>query len=222
MSKIFSNFTFYIVVGSAVISFSRIIALWKYYHAPQTVYFELETTELPRLLEATGLVPTFPPNTPVEEIPRLDLSPVKLFNLTLCVGKEWHRFPGHYLVPDGVRVDFVKSDFDGLLPGHFGEGPPVKDSGLWWRKGTRSAPAGLNDVNREAPAFYVRISDMTSVFSDADPCCRLRMTSVTILLIWTSHCTHPALCMSLATLLMLKPGKEWPAYRSWTLVILRC
>ena len=138
---------------------SRIVALWKYYHAPQTIYFQLEDSELPRLLQATGLVPEFPPNTPVEEIPRIDLSPVKLFNLTLCVGKEWHRFPGHYLVPDGVRVDFVKSDFDGLLPGHFGEGPSVaaEDGGLWWREGTRSAPVGLNDLNREAPGFYVRI-----------------------------------------------------------------
>ncbi|KAF7968131.1 hypothetical protein HWV62_31803 [Athelia sp. TMB] len=156
-SKIFSNFTFYIVCFAGVISMSRIVALWKYYHAPQTIYFQLEDSELPRLLQATGLVPEFPPNTPVEEIPRIDLSPVKVFNLTLCVGKEWHRFPGHYLVPDGVRVDFVKSDFDGLLPGHFGEGPSAsaEDGGLWWREGTRSAPVGLNDLNREAPGFYV-------------------------------------------------------------------
>lgn len=143
------------VCGSALISLSRILALWNYYHAPQTVYYLLESEELPRLLNATGLLPIPPPNTDPEDLPRIDLSPIKQFNLTLCVGKEWYRFPGHYLVPDGVRVDFIKSAFDGALPGHFAETPASGD-GFWWRQGTRSAPEGLNDLNREVPAFYVR------------------------------------------------------------------
>jgi alpha-1,2-mannosyltransferase len=60
-------------------------------------------------------------------------------------------------VPDGVRVDFVKSGFDGALPGHFGGGHGGHgDGGFWWRDGTRRAPVGLNDLNRETPEFYVR------------------------------------------------------------------
>lgn len=153
-STIFSSFTTSVVCGSALISISRILALWNYYHAPQTVYYLLESEQLPRLLNSTGLLPIPLPNTNPEDLPNIDLSPVKHFNLTLCLGKEWYRFPGHYLVPDGVRVDFIKSAFDGALPGHFVESPANGD-GFWWRQGTRRAPEGLNDLNREVPAFYV-------------------------------------------------------------------
>ncbi|WFD23565.1 dextrin dextranase [Malassezia equina] len=37
----------------------------------------------------------------------------------LCYGKEWHRFPSHFFVPPSMRVDFVESEFDGILPHHF-------------------------------------------------------------------------------------------------------
>ncbi|KAF7347560.1 Mannosyltransferase [Mycena venus] len=170
-STIFRTFTSSVVVASAVISVSRILALTFYYHSPMSVVFKFQVDELPRLLNDTGLLPVYPPGTPEEEIPRINLSPVKDFNLTLCVSKEWYRFPGHYLVPTGVRVDFVKSEFDGLLPGHFGEGETRNVSwendiptATWWnqpaswygwsRPETRLVPAGLNDLNREQPSFY--------------------------------------------------------------------
>ena len=144
------------VCGSALISLSRILALWNYYHAPLTIFYHFESAELPRLLNSTGLLPMPPPNTKPDELPRIDLAPIKQFNLTLCLGKEWYRFPGHYLVPDGVRVDFVKSEFDGALPGHFEEGKGG-DGAFWWRDGTRRASEGLNDLNRETPGFYVGV-----------------------------------------------------------------
>ncbi|KAJ6469635.1 glycosyltransferase family 22 protein [Mycena vitilis] len=161
-STIFRTFTSSVVVASAFISVSRILALTFYYHSPLSVVYNFQTEELPRLLNETGLLPVYPPGTPEEDIPRIDLSPVKDFNLTMCVSKEWYRFPGHYLVPDGVRVDFVKSEFDGLLPGHFGEGEFKKGSEMeWWtgwsRPETRLVPAGLNDLNREQPSFYKSI-----------------------------------------------------------------
>ncbi|KAK7063943.1 mannosyltransferase [Favolaschia claudopus] len=173
-STIFRTFTSSVVVASAVISISRILALTYYYHSPMSVVFKFQVEELPRLLRNTGLLPTYPPGTPEEDIPRIDLFFVKHFNMTLCVGKEWYRFPGHYLVPTGVRVDFVKSEFEGLLPGHFGEGefkqasvPNDILSVAWWNKPaswygwqrpeTRLVPAGLNDLNREQPNFYVPV-----------------------------------------------------------------
>jgi alpha-1,2-mannosyltransferase len=58
------------------------------------------------------------------------------------------------LVPDGIKVEFVKSEFDGALPGHFEEGKQ-EGKAFWWRDGTRRAPGGLNDLNRETPEFYV-------------------------------------------------------------------
>ncbi|KAJ7269399.1 glycosyltransferase family 22 protein [Mycena haematopus] len=164
-STIFRTFTTSVVVASAAISVSRILALTFYYHSPMSVVFSFQVDELPRLLNDTGLLPVYPPGTPEEDIPRIDLSPVKDLNLTVCVGKEWYRFPGHYLVPIGVRVDFVKSEFKGLLPGHFGEGEfkkiPSESNMLsapWWsRPVTRLVPAGLNDLNQEQPSFYASI-----------------------------------------------------------------
>ena len=35
---------------------------------------------------------------------------------TICVGGEWHRFPGTFLLPPTSRLGFVRSDFDGQLP----------------------------------------------------------------------------------------------------------
>lgn len=130
-----------------------------------SVTFALEAAEVPRLLNATGHIHLSPPlldsagqqdgaAASDESEPRIDLTLLAPFDLRLCIGKEWHRFPGHFLVPDGVRVDWIKSAFDGMLPGHFTE--TVRNGGLLARqRGTRVVPAHLNDLNREATQFYV-------------------------------------------------------------------
>ena len=165
-----------------IISVTRTLALWEYYHAPMTIAFRLETQELPRLLNATGYITLPPPrDTPDnrhdrddEEQPRIDFAPLGVMNVTLCLGKEWYRFPGHYLVPDGVRVRWIKSEFDGMLPGHFKE--TALDGGLLERiKGTSVVPSGLNDLNKEAPEFYVRTGSFSKrmLLLIFDPCDRL-------------------------------------------------
>ncbi|CAL1694092.1 unnamed protein product [Somion occarium] len=164
-ASIFSRLTLSVVTASMVFSVSRTLALWTYYHAPMTIAFRFETEELPRLLNVTGYI-TLPPFSETaphsryddeESKPRIDYGPIKNFGLRLCYGKEWHRFPGHFLVPDGVRVDWIKSEFDGMLPAHFLE--TKYESGLMGRvKGTRAVPSGLNDLNEEAPEFYVDVS----------------------------------------------------------------
>lgn len=68
----------------------------------------------------------------------------------LCVAKEWYRFPSSYFLPNGVRARFVKSAFDGLLPGEFPE------SNSWSRPGTWIVPENMNDENRGDPSKYVR------------------------------------------------------------------
>ena len=153
-----------IVLFAAFISLSRILALWKYYHTPMTIIFRFENQEVPRLLNVTGLLETpLPPLELLEEYrkklaekkedePRIDISPIKDFKLRICYGKEWYRFPGHYLIPDGIRVDWIKSEFDGMLPTHFLE----TEDGIWSRVlGTRRVPEGLNDLNKEEPMHYV-------------------------------------------------------------------
>jgi len=157
-SSIFRTFTLSVIVSMAFISISRILALRNYYHAPMTVAHFFETHELPRLLNATGLLPVYPPNIPEVDTPRVDLSPIHQFDLKLCWSKEWHRFPGHYLIPDGITVDFVKSEFDGLVPGHFVNlSPDSQLSRRWSRPGTRHIPEGMNDLNQEELTHYVDI-----------------------------------------------------------------
>jgi alpha-1,2-mannosyltransferase len=146
----------------------RILALWHYYHSPLTVVFDFQTAEIPRLLNTSGLLPVYPPGTLEEDTPRIDLSPVKEFDLKLCMGKEWHRFPGSYLIPNGISVEFVKSEFDGMLPRHFEEKLTVDDPShgqggaipkftkRWWlRPQTTYVPTDLNDLNKEDVSHYV-------------------------------------------------------------------
>lgn len=67
----------------------------------------------------------------------------------LCLAKEWYRFPSSYFLPNGVRAKFVKSAFDGLLPGEF---PETSD---WSRPGTWMIPQGMNDLNIGDDSKYV-------------------------------------------------------------------
>ncbi|EKM84086.1 hypothetical protein AGABI1DRAFT_67279 [Agaricus bisporus var. burnettii JB137-S8] len=152
---LFRNFTLSIVVGTSFLSLCRILAMWEYYHAPMTVASVFEDTELPQLLNDTGLLPRFPRGTPEEDIPAIDLTPVKYFDLTLCLGKEWHRFPSHFLVPTGIRVNFIKSDFDGQLPRHFEEANFSAGASWWPRPATRYVPNDVNDLNKEVLSRYV-------------------------------------------------------------------
>jgi alpha-1,2-mannosyltransferase len=208
-----------------MISVSRILALTFYYHSPMSVVYNFQVEELPRLLNDTGFLPVYPPNTPEEEIPRIDLSPVKHFNLTLCVAKEWYRFPGHYLVPPGIRVDFVKSDFDGLLPGHFGEGELKKVAGEnviapwigWNEPATRQIPAGLNDLNREQPAFYVSFWSATFLYGYLKSV-RSRSRHATTCSTWTFPNIRAHLLSSVA-MRWMRSGTASFAPHFWTLDI---
>lgn len=67
---------------------------------------------------------------------------------TVCFGKDWYRFPNSFFLPDGVHAKFIKSEFDGLLPGEFLEGK----EGLSYLPdypGTWKTPSGMNDLNKE-------------------------------------------------------------------------
>jgi alpha-1,2-mannosyltransferase len=152
-ASIFSNFTFLVVISTSALSISRILALRNYYHAPLSLLYSFQAHELPRLLNETGLLPS---DNLYSQNRHQDLSAVRQLQLRLCYSKEWHRFPGHYLVPDGIQVNFVRSEFTGLLPHHFRANDSEVLNTVWWpRKGTRITPEGLNDLNREDPRQYV-------------------------------------------------------------------
>ena len=163
-TSLFQITTLAVMSFATVVSISRILALNYYYHAPLSVVYKFETAELPRVLNVTGLLPPPPPPTPYDrkdQKPPIDLTPIKALNITLCLGKEWYRFPSHWLIPDGVNVEFVKSGFEGMLPRHFersvGAGAGVGEE-WWWRRGGMSfVPSDLNDQNKEEPLHYVSV-----------------------------------------------------------------
>ncbi|KAK4498297.1 hypothetical protein PRZ48_010955 [Zasmidium cellare] len=72
---------------------------------------------------------------------------------TICLGKEWYRFPSHYHLPHDVRAKFIKSEFAGLLPGEFSEA--IHGFGLF--PGTWLVPPGMNDENREDIGKYTDV-----------------------------------------------------------------
>jgi len=53
-TSLFSRFTLSAIVATSILSISRIIALYNYYHAPLTVVHDFEVEVLPRLLNSTG------------------------------------------------------------------------------------------------------------------------------------------------------------------------
>lgn len=70
---------------------------------------------------------------------------------SVCLGKEWYRFPSQYHLPRNMRAKFVKSEFDGLLPGEFSEA----NTGFGFWSGAWLTPSGMNDQNIEDLAKYV-------------------------------------------------------------------
>jgi alpha-1,2-mannosyltransferase len=71
---------------------------------------------------------------------------------TVCLGKEWYRFPSSFFIPETSRAMFVKSAFDGLLPGRFPE-----DKELGWRGGISKVPESMNDQNLEELSHLVTV-----------------------------------------------------------------
>ncbi len=75
-------------------------------------------------------------------------------NAIVCYGKDWHRFPSSFFLPNDTKASFVKSDFDGLLPGAF----PDARTQAKRLAGIRMEPTGMNDENQEDLGKYVSVT----------------------------------------------------------------
>ena len=76
---------------------------------------------------------------------------------TVCLGKDWYRFPTSHFLPNNIHAKWIKSDFDGLLPGNFHEG----QTGFGLFPGTWLVPPGMNDRNEEDTGKHVDVNHCT-------------------------------------------------------------
>lgn len=76
---------------------------------------------------------------------------------TVCFGKDWYRFPSSHFLPGDIHAKFIKSEFDGLLPGEYHEGM----TGFGFFPGTWLIPSGMNDRNQEDPSKYTDVAHCT-------------------------------------------------------------
>ncbi|XP_064490678.1 alpha-1,2-mannosyltransferase ALG9-like isoform X2 [Pseudopipra pipra] len=109
-----------------LLSLSRSVALFRGYHGPLDLYPEFHR------IATDPSIHTVPEGRPVN----------------VCVGKEWHRFPSSFLLPENWQLQFILSEFRGQLPKPFARGPLA----------TRLIPTDMNDQNKEEPSRYIDIS----------------------------------------------------------------
>ncbi|CAK8689725.1 unnamed protein product [Clavelina lepadiformis] len=106
--------------GYIMLSLSRIAAVVQGYQASMHIYLNLKNIEI---------------------------SDLKMCNTKIvCAGKEWHRFPSSFFLPENFTLQFIESDFHGQLPQLFdGQGT----------QGTRAVLPNFNQENLEQKDRYV-------------------------------------------------------------------
>ncbi|GLE03127.1 hypothetical protein PINS_up012006 [Pythium insidiosum] len=115
----------------AALSVSRVVSNVVNYSAPLRVFQHLHDHVLPSA--RTDVLSSTSTPTPV----------------TLCIGKEWYRFPTSFFIPtDATAVRFLRSSFTGQLPKPFEPLP----------HGTSVVPTHMNNRNAEEPSRYVPIT----------------------------------------------------------------
>ena len=81
-------------------------------------------------------------------------------NVTVCVGKEWYRFPSTFFLPPNARLAFVDDGFDGILPRHWDRSSNDRFNdrflGSALAAASRNVTAHFNDQNRRTPDRYVQ------------------------------------------------------------------
>ena len=112
------------------------------------VFISVLSMSLGGLLRTVGTVRAY--GAPMEIYSPLQSPPYAQMQGNVCLGKEWYRFPSSYFLPEKMRARFIKSAFDGLLPGQFSEA--TTGFGLF---PTWLIPPGMNDQNIEDPGKYV-------------------------------------------------------------------
>lgn len=92
-------------------------------------------------------------SAPLKILEPLQNSTIGGYGESVCYGKEWYRFPSSFHLPNQMKAKFVKSEFQGLLPGEFA----VARTGFGFWSGAWLVPAGMNDQNLEDMGKYVSL-----------------------------------------------------------------
>lgn len=114
------------------------------------------------LLRTVGMITAY--NAPLKVFEPLRSPDIANTSGSVCLGKEWYRFPSSYFVPQNMRTKFVKSEFNGLLPGEFPESATLQGR----LEGASRIPTGMNDLNQEDPEKYVSVSISLIRFPEPD------------------------------------------------------
>lgn len=72
--------------------------------------------------------------------------------VNVCIGREWYHFPNSFFLPENHRLRFVKSGFDGLLPGDFQEGKSMFEL-------TSFIPKEMNNKNEFVESMVIPFSE---------------------------------------------------------------
>jgi alpha-1,2-mannosyltransferase len=152
------------LIGMAGINLARILTLTLGFAAPIKVWTEVGAV-LPKYRRSWGLV----------DLP-----------LTVCVGKEWYRFPSRFLVDpsmsspgtqadaqQGWNLGYIKSLFDGQLPSQFLEQRPESGDIMGTLRqrliATRHVDPSFNSFNRQVMSRYVDISECHFIVDRSSP-----------------------------------------------------
>uniref|UniRef100_A0A915M6U1 Mannosyltransferase n=1 Tax=Meloidogyne javanica TaxID=6303 RepID=A0A915M6U1_MELJA len=123
-----------ILIIFVIASFSRIAALHRNYSGFLDIYKDF--------------------NNKISSDKILIQNTTKILPIRVCIGKEWHRFPSSFFLPESgknfseVEMRFIRSEFRALLPDIFPKGSTLS-------KITRQIPIHQNDENREQLERYV-------------------------------------------------------------------
>ncbi|KAJ5987514.1 GPI mannosyltransferase [Penicillium sp. IBT 35674x] len=115
------------------------------------------------MLRILGMVTAY--NAPMKVLEPLQQVNVTQTGSSVCLGKEWYRFPSSYFLQNDMRAKFIRSEFNGLLPGEFSESP----SPFGRLEGASQIPSGMNDLNLEDPDKYIDVSECSFLIDSFFP-----------------------------------------------------
>lgn len=112
------------------------------------------------LLRIVNLVENY--STPLTVSKYLSESEESVETKTVCIGREWYHFPTSFFLPQNHRLGFVKSGFDGLLPGDFIENTDIFTA-------TSEIPPGMNNKNQFSEGKVISLDQCDYYIDNSGP-----------------------------------------------------